>query len=178
MWIHMYMYMYIYIHMYRDMYNPRPQVLFQPSVDDGPCGLWSGVCGFWGCPGGFTAQGSVTRFPCGLSSVWCLAENGGMDRYSSPYIIPNDGLHNPLLRTRQSYPKSGRLFMLKWSFGSYQRPRLMIQVCQTLQELQCGPQPTAGYRAMGSEKWVMISLHSSWYSDRILYPKPYKESKP
>ena len=38
-------------------------------------------------------------------SVWCLVRNGGMDPYSSPYIIPSNCLHNPfphsLLRTRQ-----------------------------------------------------------------------------
>ena len=36
-------------------------------------------------------------------SVWCLG-NGGMDPYSSPYIIPNNSPHNPfphsLRRTR------------------------------------------------------------------------------
>ena len=39
------------------------------------------------------------------SSVWCLVGNGGMDPHTSPYIIPNNSLHNPfphsLLRTRQ-----------------------------------------------------------------------------
>ena len=28
-------------------------------------------------------------------SPWCLVGNGGMDPYSSPYIIPNDSPHNP-----------------------------------------------------------------------------------
>ena len=35
----------------------------------------------------------------------CLVGNGGMDPYSSPYIVPRNSLHNPvpdcLLRTRQ-----------------------------------------------------------------------------
>ena len=38
-------------------------------------------------------------------TVWCLVGNGGLDPYSSPYIIPNNSLHNPfphsLLRTGQ-----------------------------------------------------------------------------
>ena len=29
------------------------------------------------------------------SAVWCLVGNGGMDPYSSPYIIPNNSPHNP-----------------------------------------------------------------------------------
>ena len=51
-------------------------------------------------------------------TVWCLVGNGGMDPYSSPYIIPNNSLHNPfphsLLRTRQK-PSS--------SFGASASPR-------------------------------------------------------
>ena len=38
-------------------------------------------------------------------TVWFLVRNGGMDPYSSPYIIPNNSLQNPfphsLLRTTQ-----------------------------------------------------------------------------
>ena len=38
-------------------------------------------------------------------AVWCTVGNGGMDPYSSPYIIPIDSLHTPfphsLPRTRQ-----------------------------------------------------------------------------
>ena len=41
-----------------------------------------------------------------LNSVWCFVGNGGIDPYSSPYIIPSNSLHNPfphsLLSTRQS----------------------------------------------------------------------------
>ena len=38
-------------------------------------------------------------------AVWCLVGNGGMDPYSSPYILPKNSPHNPfphsLLSTRQ-----------------------------------------------------------------------------
>ena len=39
------------------------------------------------------------------STPWCLAGNGGVDPYTSPYIIPNNSPHNPfphsLLSTRK-----------------------------------------------------------------------------
>ena len=77
-----------------------------------------GFCGFWGCRGfggcqklgvlGGTGllRGLHWRSRHGPFSVWFLVRNGGMDPYSSPYIIPNsNSLHNPfphsLLRTRQ-----------------------------------------------------------------------------
>ena len=43
----------------------------------------------------------------GFSSVWCSVGNGGMDLYSSPYVIPNNSPHKPvphsLFRTRQPF---------------------------------------------------------------------------
>ena len=50
--------------------------------------------------------------PMALSAatVWCLVGNGGMDPYSSPYIIPNNRPHSPFplsfLRTRQAIAAS------------------------------------------------------------------------
>ena len=60
--------------------------------------------GHWGVPGRPTspeekprleskADGNV-RAEAG-SSPWCLVENGAMDPYTGPCIIPNDSLHNP-----------------------------------------------------------------------------------
>ena len=62
-----------------------------------------GACGVecFRCPGVVEAHFEFAR----CLTVWFLVGNGGMDPYSSPYIIPNNSLHNPFphspLRTRQ-----------------------------------------------------------------------------
>ena len=49
--------------------------------------------------------------------IFCLdlGRNGGMDPCGSPYIIPNNSLHNPfphsLPRTRQSFPAAVLMIM-------------------------------------------------------------------
>ena len=40
-------------------------------------------------------------------SVWCLVWNGGMDPYSSPYITPNNSLHNPFPHSLRAKGSAG-----------------------------------------------------------------------